>query len=403
MNGLAPIGPEFGVIENAAGAFAAGLATWAAALGLMVVQKKWIPKSKAPFIASCELLAALAIYSFVFCSQKIFFGLPEIVSACVILALWMTGMGVFHGLYGGKRAFKQHTLFMLPFALPFLIVTTLADFLPETDSMAALVMIGFATIIGIMIFLPAVFQIIWRCAPLKESELHERLKRLCDKAGFEHAGMKTWTVMNDTHTAAIIGVIPRYRYVMFTKRILNHFKPEWLEAVLAHEIGHSKHKHLLLYPFIMLGMVLAASLGAGLIIEPLGNFFEEMSHSYPGIYWGELYFFASFAIFAVLMALLFRLHFGYFSRLFERQADLYIFHLGIDASYMAEALNEIGMLTGGTHKKPNWHHYSIQERIDFINKASTSPATIAAHNRKVRCSIWIYFVILTLLAIGLML
>ena len=60
--------------------------------------------------------------------------------------------------------------------------------------------------------------------------------------------------------AAIVGVVPRLRYVMFTKRIQKELSGDSIEAVLAHEIGHNYHRHLLVYPFILFGMILSSGL-----------------------------------------------------------------------------------------------------------------------------------------------
>ena len=42
----------------------------------------------------------------------------------------------------------------------------------------------------------------------------------------------------------------------------------------------------------------------------------------------------------------------------------HVFELGVPVEHMQLALNELGHITGGTHYVPNWHHFSLQERID---------------------------------------
>ena len=206
-----------------------------------------------------------------------------------MLALYWVGLAVFHyTAFNQKRVHPNSAtatprnevsiqLWMsIPFAIPFLAFTLLFDalqFIPNAHFQEAMkngsddVLISIVLMVGMlafmvltMIFLPALIQKLWRCEPLEEGPLKDRLEALCRKANFKHAGMKTWTLLNDALTAAIIGIVPRYRYVMFTKRILHELPPESIEAILAHEIGHSYRKHLLIYPGIIMGMFIFASI-----------------------------------------------------------------------------------------------------------------------------------------------
>src|SRR5690606_15497103 len=136
--------------------------------------------------------------------------------------------------------------------LPFLFFTLLLDaifyipsplqgyFAGEEQWLDELLILFFSVaFFGIcMVFLPSIVQKIWRCKPLSDLSLLERLEKFCQRAKFKHAGMKMWTVMNRAHTAAIVGVVPRFRYVMFTQKLLHYLTPDEVEAVLAHEIGH---------------------------------------------------------------------------------------------------------------------------------------------------------------------
>lgn len=101
------------------------------------------------------------------------------------------------------------------------------------------------------------------------------------------------------------------------------------------------------------------------------------------------------------MAVYFRYVFGYFSRIFERQADLHVFKLNIPASDMVEALDILGESAGNIHNEPNWHHYGIQQRMDFLNRADRDRSLIAKHAWRVRLSLVAYFILLIVLTAGL--
>jgi tetratricopeptide (TPR) repeat protein len=55
--------------------------------------------------------------------------------------------------------------------------------------------------------------------------------------------------------------------------------------------------------------------------------------------------------------------------------------------------------SGQSADRPNWHHFSIRERIDYLDKCETDRRWIRRHNQKVKKSIGLYLV--GMLLIGL--
>ena len=111
------------------------------------------------------------------------------------------------------------------------------------------------------------------------------------------------------------------------------------------------------------------------ILTPFIDFLALQEPLYPELPWDTLIYPLSILIpYGLVMGLYFRYVFGYFSRLFERQADLFVYPLDIPPQYMIEALDEVGIATGNTHHLANWHHYGIQQRIDFLKKTIENPA-----------------------------
>jgi tetratricopeptide (TPR) repeat protein len=94
--------------------------------------------------------------------------------------------------------------------------------------------------------------------------------------------------------------------------------------------------------------------------------------------------FIMLSITLVLLVLYFRFFFGYFIRNFERQADLYCFHSGVSPYYLLSSFRKLAAHIGDDAKKPNWHHYNIPQRIEFIEKCIESPERIYEHDRKVK-------------------
>lgn len=374
-------------------------------------------------IVNIEILVYLIIYQYILDAGRIFQLVPymqnmQTVNAVWELILYLGGLGIYHSLsFVRMYTYSKHETrssyawrqlrFLLPFALPFIFLTFALDIFNafvggghDNTRMIEWISAALALVIviSLLIFLPYFIQKIWNCKPLHDSELKNRLTKICQKAGFRHAGMKTWTIMHDQLTAGIIGIVPRFRYIMFTDRLLKELPPESIEAILVHEIGHNTHRHLLIYPFIFAGMIVSSGLFFFFFSAPLANFLEQENALHPSLWWDFFNPLLIFSLYAAIFIIYFRFIFGYFSRLFERQADLHIFELGIPSQHMINALEAVAHTSGG-YDTPNWHHYSIKQRVDFLKACTDNPELIQRHHQKVKAALWVYFVLFAILSI----
>lgn len=409
-------------------AFIAGMGLYAILLGVIYFQEKLNDKyfrlGKNIILAAVniEILGFLAIFHFVLGAHRIFDYIPvleysDTLKSLFSLLLYFSALGFYHYISPDSSYYKsrltealQPILLIVPFAVPFLLFTLLLDLAQLIPIRAVqdvltsnnenligsfiLFIISLVFMALVLVFLPPLIVRIWQCSPMEDSPLKTRLESLCKRAHFKHAGMLTWTIMNYTLTAAIVGIVPRWRYVMFTKRLLQELSPEAIEAILAHEIGHSYRRHLLLFPLIIFGMIVCTGLFSLFFGDAFEAWFELQMHRHPSPFWALLYPLAIFIPYAVIIWLYFRYIFGMFSRLFERQADLHGFELQIPPKHMIEALNDVAIATGFTHLNPNWHHYSIQQRMDFLDKAAKDPRVIRDHHNRTRGIFFGYLVIL---------
>lgn len=366
-------------------------------LGVIYLQNLWLARrrnrSRWLVLANLEMVVFLIVYFFILGGDRIY-GSWQSINAIIALVLYFGGLALFHytftlGSHRVKRAeMARQMKLTMPFALPFIVIVILLDALfwvPEAWSDTVLTGVSFLGVLALAMLAPITICQAWGCIKMRDEETRERLEGICQRAGFKHAGILEWTIMNHTPTAAIIGIFPNFRYILFSRYLLHTIPPEAIDAILAHEIGHSQRKHMLIYPLIIMGMVTTAGL-AGMGLTWL---LEGWDHPYYKPV-------ALFFCYAVVLGVYFRLVFGYFSRIFERQADLHVLELGIPLQDMITALDEVGIHTGHTHLVPSWHHYSIAERIAFLQKCMEDPTAVERHHRLVRISLLIYFLLLGL-------
>jgi Zn-dependent protease with chaperone function len=384
----------------------------------LLARKMRFKDSRLPlFLANTSLLLFLIAYHFVLASHLIYQTLPIVSNSqgfFVIISVfyYFSGMMVYYYLsyppvtieYGiSLRSRSEMAIsklrFLLPFVLPFIFFSfffDLLNYLPffssidaaadgPDDILSAVIMmfITLSLLIGTLVFFPFFLQYIWGCAPMEDSELKDRLDRLCQKAGFKHAGLMIWTILNSSLTAAIVGVYHRFRYVMFTKRLILELPPDQIEAVLAHEMGHSFHKHMVFYPWVILGMLVVQGLFSTFFGVGIKHIISLLQLGDPTGFWDMAYPLLVFAIYSVILLSYFRIVYGFFSRNFERQADLYVFSVGLSGKSMIDALDSVAKLSGYIHEKPSWHHYSIKQRMDFLQSAVEDSLVIDKHHRRV--------------------
>lgn len=241
---------------------------------------------------------------------------------------------------------------------------------------SVLVVIGSnALLIGGFLVVPAVLVRLWGARPLPAGPLRESLQQACASMGVKVNRLMRWPVRGGRmYNAAVVGVMPRFRYVLFTDDLLRDLDTKQLTAVLGHELGHARHGHLWLY-LIFINVALAA---LPMLSEPLAR----MLAAVPGSGQLNAHIREGIVILAAF-ALLFRFVFGAISRACERQADLAGANLVGDYQTMQEALKTVALLSGQPENSPNWRHYSIAQRVEFLQRAKKNPDVAAEHHRLV--------------------
>ena len=195
-------------------------------------------------------------------------------------------------------------------------------------------------------------------------------------------------------TAGVMGLLCRFRYILVTDSLLQLLSKEELNAVMAHEMGHIRYRHLLFYVFFLLGYM-ALSFGFFDVIfyaiatQPqLFGLLRSQQEFQIGIFYTLL------TLPIILSVIIyFRYIMGYFMRHFERQADGYSVRLMDRAEPTIMSLEKIASASGQSRHHPSWHHFSIADRVDFLWKSRQDPELIKRHSRHLAFLLTIFFVL----------
>ncbi|MBS0191629.1 MAG: M48 family metalloprotease [Phycisphaerales bacterium] len=165
-------------------------------------------------------------------------------------------------------------------------------------------------ILGIFTILatsPWMLRFVWDTVPLQGGELRRAVEDVFRRNQVSTREVLVWQTSSGTLNGALMGVLPRARYVLFTDALLQILPTRQVEAVAAHEAGHGRLHHL---PWLI-GSTIAAAFAGG-ILYSFGAAWIIDPESWSG---------SALAIAASGGAALLTL--GFVSRRFELQADAF--------------------------------------------------------------------------------
>src|SRR5207248_329223 len=108
--------------------------------------------------------------------------------------------------------------------------------------------VGFLGVVVLLAQLAPVvlFPIFYKFEPLQDEELKLRLVRLGERAGTRVRGVYKWHLSEKTKKAnAALTGLGSTRRIILADTLLDNYTSDEIEAVLAHELGHHVHKHIL--------------------------------------------------------------------------------------------------------------------------------------------------------------
>ncbi|MGF1451117.1 MAG: M48 family metallopeptidase [Opitutales bacterium] len=138
--------------------------------------------------------------------------------------------------------------FLLTLAIGVPLVALLlwfAEALPTTWWLWGFLALLVFQVIMLALYPKLILPLFNKLTPLPEGELRERLVALGERAGFTMTQLQVIDgSKRSTHSNALFTGFGRFRKAILYDTLIEQMKTPELEAVLAHEIGHSKCRHL---------------------------------------------------------------------------------------------------------------------------------------------------------------
>jgi len=229
-------------------------------------------------------------------------------------------------------------------------------------------LITWALFIGLFIMLaqlaPVVLlPIFYKFEPLDNEDLRRRLVQLGERAGTRVRGVYRWKLSEKSKKAnAALTGLGSTRRIILADTLLDNYAPEEIEAVLAHELGHHVHKHILKSILVQAGITLLGFWVANFVLHYAvdHHMFEELSD------------FANLpllAITATVLSLLLMPALNAYSRYNERQADRYAFESIVSVQPFISSMNKLAQQNLAERTPSRWiellfhSHPAISRRV----------------------------------------
>ncbi len=207
------------------------------------------------------------------------------------------------------------------------------------------------------------FPIFYKFEPLDNEDLRRRLVHLGERAGTRVRGVYRWKLSEKSKKAnAALTGLGSTRRIILADTLLDNYAPDEIEAVLAHELGHHVHRHILKSIFVQAGITLFGFWVANLVLHYAvdHHMFEELSD------------FANLpllAITATVISLLLMPALNAYSRYNERQADRYAFEAIASVDPFISSMNKLAKQNLAERTPAKWiellfhSHPAISRRV----------------------------------------
>ena len=315
-------------------------------------------------------------------------GAPALTTATLILFFWMSDSLSGHAIPSwdetGCRIKLRETWYSMQRQSP-LILLGLAQgtFLlfitpisPWLQSMGGMIPETILSLLLVLLVSPWIIMFSWGVHPLHSRETEAIIQTELQENQVSVSRILAWpSSLFSVATAGVMGIIPLSRFLMISPRLIDVLTLEELRAVIAHESGHLRYKHLIFFALVFFLLIELLTVG-GISIEWIQWLWNW---NFP------VWFTGSLAV--LVIALFLRFGIGFLSRNFERQADCNSLER-VGLVPFSQALMKVAWINGINPQEKNWHHYGIQERIDFLEHCVHNPQMRTQHHHYVKRLKW---------------
>src|SRR5579864_2696132 len=246
-------------------------------------------------------------------------------------------------------------------------------------------LIAWAVFLGLFVLMaqlaPVVlFPIFYKFEPLDNAELKSRLVALSERAGTQVRGVYKWNLSEKSKKAnAALTGLGNTRRIILADTLLEHYSADEIEAVLAHELGHHVHRHIL------------KSIAVQAVVTLVGFWAANYVLHLSIEQWGMFDTLSDFAnlpllvLVSTVLSLLLMPAMNAYSRFNERQADRYAFESIRSVQPFISSMNKLAAQNLAERTPSRWVEWLFHSHPAISRRVAAAEAwqrpTLAASSR----------------------
>ena len=208
------------------------------------------------------------------------------------------------------------------------------------------------------------FPIFYKFEPLENEDLKERLVRLSERAGTRVRGVYKWRLSEKSKKAnAALTGLGTTRRIILADTLLDHYSQDEIEAVLAHELGHHVHRHIVKSIVVQAGITLFGFWAANAVL----HYAVDERHMFETL--SDFANLPLLALVSTVLSLLLMPVLNAYSRYNERQADRYCFRSIASVGPFISSMNKLAAQNLAERSPSKWvewffhSHPAISKRV----------------------------------------
>jgi STE24 endopeptidase len=209
------------------------------------------------------------------------------------------------------------------------------------------------------------FPIFYKFEPLDNEELRRRLVVLSERAGTRVRGIYRWKLSEKSKKAnAALTGLGATRRIILADTLLDNYTSDEIEAVLAHELGHHVHRHILKSIFVQAGITLLGFWAANFVLH-----YAVDHHLFEFVQVSDFANLPLLALVVTVLSFLLMPALNAYSRYNEREADRYAFESIASVEPFISSMNKLADQNLAERAPAQWvewffhSHPSISRRL----------------------------------------
>ena len=208
------------------------------------------------------------------------------------------------------------------------------------------------------------FPIFYKFEPLDNEDLKQRLVHLGERAGTRVRGVYKWNLSEKSKKAnAALTGLGSTRRIILADTLLNNFSPDEIEAVLAHELGHHVHGHILKSIAMQAATTFVGFWGANWVL----HYAVDRLHMFETL--SDFANLPLLVLVSTVLSVLLLPALNAYSRYNERQADRYAFESIANVDPFISSMNKLAEQNLAERTPSKWvellfhSHPAISRRV----------------------------------------